>query len=411
VALRAENVKYYRGVLIVWVCLMALLVAFIVFFDRYGEILVAKAWEADPANAYEVAMKYMEEGRLAEAVKKFEEALAQAEKAGARWPAYKVRDIKVNLGERYYELGRYEKALPLLQEVVENAPGLEHGIPLSYLADIYLKRGNADKAAELFKATTEWNFGPTSVIAFLRLGELAAERGDYDAAVGYLDTAVTLDAGGQTLTGQMWTSIATIAREAISQTEGATSALAHELLGVSEYSMGHFSTSVEELKAALEAGRDTARIHFFLSKAYNAMGKQEKADRHLRELPKGIVVIEPSDMVHTSGRPEDDGWVLVRNAALRYEVFLVDQIEAVEVLAKGSSADFVGAKMVVRLAGEVLGEVEVSDRGFDRYSFPASVSEERGLLEISFTNDYRDPETGEDRNLYVDKAMMKYASG
>ena len=410
-ALRAENVKYYRGVLIVWLCLMAVLVGFIVFFDRYGEILVTRAWEADPANSYEVAMKYLEEGRLAEAVGKFEAARREAKTPRARWPAYKVRNVKVNLGKLYYELGEYDKALSFLEEVVENAPGLEHGIPLSYLADIYLKRGDEDKAAGLFKATTEWNFGPTSVIAFFRLGQLEADEGEYEAAVGYLDTAVTLDAGNQGLTGQMWSWIATIAREAVSETEGTTSALARELLGVSEYRLKHFDTSVEALEAALEAGRDTARIHFFLSKAYEAVGAQEKANQHFLELPKGTVVIEPREMVCTFGRPEGDGWVLVRNGALRDEVFLVNQIEAVEVLARGSSADFVGANMVVRLAGEVLGEVEVSDRGFDRYSFPASVPEGHGLLEIEFTNDYRDPETGEDRNLYVNEASIKYGPG
>jgi hypothetical protein len=390
---------------------MAVLVGFIIFFDRYGEVLVVKAWEADPANSYEVAVKYVQEGRLEEAAEKFEMARRQAEQPGASWPAYKVRDIGVNLGRIYYELGQHDKALPLLQEVVASAPGLDHGTPLSYLADIHLERGEKDKAAELFKATTEWNFGPRSVIAFFRLGQIAAEKAEYEAALSYLDTAVTLDAGNQALTGQMWASIATIAREAVTETEDATSAFARELLGVSEYRMKQFDTSVEALEAALGAGRDTARIRYFLAKVYDAIGMQEKANQHLLELPKGTVVVEPGEMVCTFGRAEDGGWVLVRNAALRHEVFLVNQIEAVEVLAKGTSADFVGANMIVRLAGEVLGEAEVSGAGFERYSFPASVSEEHGLLEIEFANDYRDPETGEDRNLSVNKAIVKYGAG
>jgi tetratricopeptide (TPR) repeat protein len=408
VALRAENVKYYRGVLIVWLCLMAVLVGFIVFFDRYGEILVTRAWEADPANSYEVAVKYLEEGRLEEAADKFEMARRQAEQPDATWPAYKVRDIRVNLGRIYYELGQYDKALPLLQEVVANAPGLDHGIPLSYLADIYLKRGHEEKAAELFKATTEWNFGPTSVVAFFRLGELAAEKGEYEAALGYLDTAVTLDAG-EALTREMWEQVAAIAHAATSMPEGEPIVVADELLGVSQYRLGRYEESIETLTTTLQEGRDTARVQYFLVKAYEAVGAAEKAQEHRSKLPHDRFVVLAREMVHTSGRPEENAWVLIRNGRFRHEVFLANRVEQVQVIARGTAANFVGAKMVVSLAGERLGEVETGDADFKRYTFPALVSKEHGLLEIEFTNDYRDPETGEDRNLYVEEVTLEYS--
>jgi Tfp pilus assembly protein PilF len=389
---------------------MALFVGFIIFFDRYGEILLVKAWETDPANAYEVGRQYVKEGRLEDAARKFEIAEREAKAGRGYWPAWKVRNTKLELGEVYYALGEYDKAVPLLRDVVEKAAPIRAGVPLFHLAEAYLKQGDKEKAADLFRKTTEYNFGSESAIAFFRLGELAAEKGEYESALGYLDTAVTLDAGSRTLTGQMWGSIATIAREAVTETHDATSALARELLGVSEYRLNELDASVEELKGALQAGRDTQRVHYFLVHAYRAQGAHDKAKQHFSRLPGGRLLIKGKDLIHTSGFPSSDAWVLIRNGNLRHEVFSADRVREIEVLAKGTSADFVSAKMVVSLAGERLGEVETSDADFERYTFPSSVSKEHGLLEIEFTNDYRDPETGEDRNLYVEEVALKYSS-
>jgi tetratricopeptide (TPR) repeat protein len=403
--------KPSKSIFGVWLCLMVLFVGFIVFFDWYGEVLMLRAREVEPANAYEYAMEYLEEGRLEEAAEKFEISLEFAKRDTVRWPAYMLRDARLNLGEIYYQLGEYDKAQPYLEQLLltENAPGLRHGVPLFHLAEIYLRQGEKEKAAKTFRMTTEWNFDPTSAKAFFRLGELAAEAGDYNAAVENLDMAVTLDAG-EVLDTQMWDRIAAIGGDAARSAKPKAASVAQELIGISKYRQQDFEACVAELEAALKAGRDTPRVHYFMAKAYEALGASEKAQQHLALLRRERVTLNARDMLHTAGRYEDGIWVLVRNSALRQEVFLANEIKRVEVVAKGASASFVGAKMVVRLEGATIGEVEVSDTGFEQYAFAASVSREHGLLEIEFTNDYRDPDTGEDRNLYVEKVVMEYGS-
>jgi len=404
-----EVLSSYRSVFIVWLFLMILLVGFIIFFDRYGEVLVMRAWEEYPPNAYEVGMKYLDEGRPEKAARKLETALEFAARPGGREAAWKVRNAKLNLGKIYYELGQYDRALPFLKEIAENAPGLELGTPVFYLGEVYRKKGEKEEAANAFKLTTEWNFGPVSAVAFFRMSELDAEAGRYESAVGNLETAITLDAG-EALTDEMWQRAATIAREAAGRAGGAAAALAHELLGISLYRLKGLDASVEELEAALKRGRNTQRVDYFLAKIYQAQGMHEKAQQHFAQLPRGKVVIEGKDMIHTFGYHTGDAWAVVRNGKLRHELFLADRIEKIEVVAKGTVANFVSARMVVLLAGERVGGVETTDKGFERYVFGTSVSKEHALLEIEFANDYRDPETGEDRNLYVQEIAIYYSS-
>jgi len=396
-------------VFIVWLCLMVLFVGFIVFFDRYGEYLAVRAWEQYPPNSYDAGMKYLERGQLKEAADAFEVSLEYMAGPGAHEPAWRVRDAKLNLGKIYYQLGQYDKAVPFLKHFAESAPGLDEGIPLYYLGETYLRLGDKEKAVEAFRLTTEWNFDPISAIAFFRLGELAAEAGDYNGAVENLNMAITLDAD-EALTPQMWERASAIALHAMHNTGGLRAAMAREIAGICKYRLNDFAACVEELQAALSAGRDTARVHYFMAKAYEAQGMNEKVQEHRARIPSGRVAIKGQDMIHTFGSREGDAWILMRNGKLRYEVFLANRIQNIEVVAKGASADFVSARMVVLLAGERVGVVETTDAGFERYIFRASVSKERSLLEIEFTNDYRDPETGEDRNLYVAEVAIDYAS-
>ena len=402
-----EAVKSYKSIFIVWLSLMVLLVGFIIFFDRHGEMLAMRAWEQYPPNAYEVAVKYLGEGRLEDAARMFEASLEFAARPGVRWPDYKLRLAKYRLGEIYYELGQYDKALPFLESLAESAPGLYEGMPVFYLGETYLKRGETRKAARAFRTTTEWNFGATSAIAFVRLGELAAEEGDYGSALDNLDTAIALDAG-VALTEQVWKRVGAIARDAVVNTEGSTAALARELLGISQYRRKDFAACVGELEAALEAGRDTPRVRYSLAKAHGALGVDGKAQQHFAQLPSGKVVTQARDMVHTTGRPDGDAWVLNRNGSLREEVFFANRVDRIEVQAKGSVAELVGANMVVKLGGAEVGKVELKERGFKTYMFESSVSGDHGLLEILFTNNYYNPDTGEARRLYVTHVALEY---
>jgi len=221
--------------------------------------------------------------------------------------------------------------------------------------------------------------------------------------------AITLDTG-EALTPDMWQRLGMIALDAAKNADGDAAAIAREILGVSKYRCQELDSCVEELEAALIAGRDTPRVHYFMAKAYEELGMNDKAQHHLRQVPTGKLVITGQDMIHTFGYPAGNAWMLERNGKLRHELFLADRIEKIEVVAKGTVANFVSARMVVLLAGERVGGVETTDKGFERYVFGTSVSKEHALLEIEFANDYRDPETGEDRNLYVQEIAIYYSS-
>ncbi|GEM_PF-3248991 len=401
--------KPSKSIFVVWLCLMVLFVGFIVFFDWYGEVLMLRAREADPANAYEYGMEYLEKGQLKNAAEKLEISLEFAGKDTVRWPAYMLRQARLNLGEIYYQLEEYDKARPYLERLLltDNAPGLKEGVPLFHLAEVYLKHGEKEKARQTFRMTTEWNFGPGSAVAFFRLAELAADAEDYNAAVRDIDMAVTVDAG-ETLDAQMWTSAARIAADAVRKTTKENVPLAREILGIAHYRLNDYAACAQDLEEALKGGRDTVRVHYYLWKTYEQLGAHDKAQRHLSAVPRGKVTTRAADMIHTFGEPRGSAWTLTRNGSLRAEVFFASRVSKIEILAKGYVAQFVGTNMVVRLGGHEVGEVEIRDPEFKTYTFEPSVSTERGLLEIMFTNSYRDPDTGEARGLYVINATLVY---
>jgi len=78
-----------------------------------------------------------------------------------------------------------------------------------------------------------------------------------------------------------------------------------------------------------------------------------------------------------------------------------------EIIAKGRLVDDIGPEMGLIIDGEIKDSVFVNTTTYETFTFDVEVSEGTHEFAIGFYNDYWDPDEGIDRNLYVDKTILK----
>lgn len=108
----------------------------------------------------------------------------------------------------------------------------------------------------------------------------------------------------------------------------------------------------------------------------------------------------------TVGAASGSAWNLWSNGEITTQVdFVRDGTYTIAIEAFGTVAGGVAPQMLVLLDGIVLADAfVVGDRTTpDRVEFDVVVEAGRRTLSVEFTNDFYDPDAGEDRNLYVDR--------
>jgi hypothetical protein len=102
------------------------------------------------------------------------------------------------------------------------------------------------------------------------------------------------------------------------------------------------------------------------------------------------------------GTSEADGglWIF-RNETLRQEVDLAWPPTRISIWARGQAANGVWPELQVSLGGTVLAEVSVNSAQDQEYTFPVSADLGPSVLEVAFVNDFWDPDSKEDRNVFI----------
>lgn len=115
--------------------------------------------------------------------------------------------------------------------------------------------------------------------------------------------------------------------------------------------------------------------------------------------------IFPQDMICEGGGPSSRGWGLWRTGGtFRSDVNLFAGQGLVRIHAKGSSAGEDWPIMHVTVDSRDLGRLRVDSATWSAVELPVDVGETRTYrITLRFINDFIDKETGEDRNLFIEK--------
>ena len=155
-----------------------------------------------------------------------------------------------------------------------------------------------------------------------------------------------------------------------------------------------------------------SEVDQYLSKKNNIIIKEIFRGGHLLiyyQISPVVDTIEAEEMsYHANGRQEGYFWNLWTNGTMSEEVYFhKDDIYRFEIIAKGSLAFGVGPKMKLIIDGNVKYSVFVNSTAPETFIFETEVSEGVHKCEIGFFNDFCDRKTGLDRNLYVDKLIIR----
>ena len=118
--------------------------------------------------------------------------------------------------------------------------------------------------------------------------------------------------------------------------------------------------------------------------------------------------VEAEEMsYHANGSQVQTYWLLWSNGIMSEHVYFPSSTTyRLEITAKGTLAQNVGPEMELLIDDQVTGSVFVNTITPDTFVFDAVISEGVHTVAIGFYNDYYDPATGMDRNLYVDKTII-----
>jgi hypothetical protein len=121
-------------------------------------------------------------------------------------------------------------------------------------------------------------------------------------------------------------------------------------------------------------------------------------------------VIEAEQMSHYGiGRQSEPYWLMLGAGTINTDAdFPNSGTYRFEITAKADIAHGVGPEMELLIDGQVKGSVFVNTETPQIYMFEVEVSASTHEVAIAFDNDYYDPATGIDRNLYVDKIAISY---
>ncbi len=95
------------------------------------------------------------------------------------------------LAEAYMDLGKWNEALAAIDRFLEQAPGDKRGLQDRY--DILKEMGDKAKAAPALEALITADPSHDTAVRVFNLGAEASRAGETDAAIGYLERALTIE--------------------------------------------------------------------------------------------------------------------------------------------------------------------------------------------------------------------------
>lgn len=132
----------------------------------------------------------------------------------------------------------------------------------------------------------------------------------------------------------------------------------------------------------------------------------------INQIDNKLIVIEAEDMdYHANGEQRGKYWLLWANGTMNKEIYFPDKgVYRFEIIAKGTLVDNIGPEMELIIDGEVMESNFVNTITPEVFVFDIKISERSHQFAIGFYNDFYDPLAGLDRNLYVDKTIVRSTS-
>ncbi len=123
--------------------------------------------------------------------------------------------------------------------------------------------------------------------------------------------------------------------------------------------------------------------------------------------PQTAITIEAENMpVKTTGGSVTDGWNIWSNGYIQDSVrFPTKTLYRFQIVARGSYAGFQWPTMELRIDGRTVKSFTVNSNAWKMFTVDLTVTAGSHAAAIAFTNDYY--QSGQDRNLYVDKVTIK----
>lgn len=113
---------------------------------------------------------------------------------------------------------------------------------------------------------------------------------------------------------------------------------------------------------------------------------------------------EAEEMNHSTGGEYPGGWNIWTDGHISTDHAFAGGEVDLSVIARADLAGDEAPRMQLRIAGNVVGEVEVASEEYRRYDFSISQSQGAKTVEVAFTNDFLSGD--QDRNLRIDYIMI-----
>jgi hypothetical protein len=143
-----------------------------------------------------------------------------------------------------------------------------------------------------------------------------------------------------------------------------------------------------------------AALALFAAWPPDSASTPKRADRLLGSSCAGPTLYYPaSDMSNKTGNARGSDWNVFTHGSLSQSHGFARGNHELAVSAAGDLAGGELPHLVVRIDGQVVGEVDIDSEAFSTYSFPYSSPGGAQTITLHFTNDYL--REGEDRNLII----------
>ena len=123
-----------------------------------------------------------------------------------------------------------------------------------------------------------------------------------------------------------------------------------------------------------------------------------------------VIPIKAGDMdldVATHAKVRRSGEVFMfANSSLTTTVDLPSDLQSLSIFAHADKAGGEWPHLLVMVNGEVVGEVIVNSSVDKKFYVPVSMAPGSANIGVAFVNDFNDPTTFEDRNVYVSKIKV-----
>jgi arylsulfatase A-like enzyme/tetratricopeptide (TPR) repeat protein len=262
-------------------------------------------------NRYQAALQEEENGRIQEALRKYQELLRTD-------PS--LIDAHIHLGLCYKRLGQYPKAIEQFKKVALLAP--ESSMVSYNLAHSYALAGKTDEAVAGFRRTLQLDplesrahtglgiayqlrgqleqaliayqraleINPSDATALSNLGAAELSKRDIDKAIGYLRRALEINPNNAETCNTLGSALlmkgslaeaVTNLRRAIQL--NSNYADAHVNLGLALMKAGDFPQAAESFKRALAINPSSGPTHRLLAEAYASQGMQRAAEAEVQK--------------------------------------------------------------------------------------------------------------------------------